>query len=76
MNNLDNIKLITTQEVGETIEMTYIETSNVVLAVHPPRPAARRVFKIIFSCKDGKWHKSDPIYGTIIPREEEKYIFE
>lgn len=75
MNNLSDAKLISTEEVGESIEMTYIETSNVVLAVFPPRPPERRVFKIIYSCQDGKWHKSEPIYGTINPSVKESYTF-
>ena len=34
-----------------------------------------RVFKIIFSCKKGKWNKSEPIYGTLIPATKEGYSF-
>ena len=33
------------------------------------------VFKIVFSCIDGKWNKSDRIYGKIIPPSEESYEF-
>lgn len=69
------IKIISTREVGETIEMTYIETSNIQLTVCPSRPAERRVFKIIYSCKDGNWNKSERIYGEIIPATEETYKF-
>ena len=42
-----------------------------------PNPADQeRVYKIIFSCKDGAWHKSDPIYGKIIPAQSEYLEFE
>ena len=36
-----------------------------------------RVYKIVYSCLDGKWHKSDRIYGEIIPEQviEETYKF-
>ena len=36
-----------------------------------------RVYKIVYSCLDGKWHKSDRIYGEIIPKQviEETYKF-
>ena len=35
------------------------------------------VYKIIYSCKDGKWHVSDKIYGKIIEERiiEEHYEF-
>ena len=37
----------------------------------------KRVYKIVYSCLDGKWHKSDRIYGEIIPEQviEETYKF-
>lgn len=63
-------------EIGETIEMVYIETSNIQLAVHPPRPPERKVFKIVYSCVDGKWNKSEKIYGNIMPALKETYIFD
>ena len=34
------------------------------------------VFKVIFSCKEGKWHKSEPIFGLIIPASKEEFYFE
>jgi hypothetical protein len=34
---------------------------------------SRRVYKIIYSCRGGKWHKSDKIYGRIVPPTEETY---
>ena len=36
-----------------------------------------RIYKIVYSCLDGKWHKSDRIYGEIIPKQviEETYKF-
>lgn len=36
----------------------------------------KRVFKVIFSCVDGKWHKSERIYGDIIPASKESYKFD
>jgi|GEM_PF-1604150 len=63
-----------TREIGETIEMIYEEESMATYTlgswVNP-----RQVFKIIFSCKDGKWHKSERIYGKIIPAQSEYYEF-
>jgi hypothetical protein len=65
-----------TREVGETIEMIYEEES---IATYTPSYGSwvnpKNVFKIVFSCKDGKWHKSERIYGKIIPAQSEYYEF-
>ena len=63
-------------EVGETIEFIYKQTSMISYTVYPPSQPTERVFKVVYSCKDGKWNKSKPIYGTIIPPREEDYDFE
>lgn len=68
--------LIRVDEVGETIEMLYKEVSTVTYTVYPPQPPQERVFKIVYSCKEGKWHKSDRIYGEIIPASDEDYTFD
>jgi len=63
-------------EKTDSIEFIYKQTSMVTLTVHPSPPPAERVFKIVFSCVDGKWHKSEPIYGQIISAQAESYEFE
>jgi len=67
---------VAVNEFIDKIEMVYIQTSTIHFAVYPPRPAEKRVFKIIFSCVDGKWSKSEPIFGKIIPSQDENYEFE
>lgn len=69
--------LIKTEEVGETIELTYKQTSMIInyLGSRNNKPD-ERVFKKIYSCKDGKWNKSERIYGKIVPTTEESYLFE
>lgn len=69
--------LIKTEEVGETIEVTYKQTSMIInyLGSRNNNPD-ERVFKKIYSCKDGKWNKSERIYGKIVPATEESYLFE
>ncbi len=62
-------------ENKDSIEMIYKETSMLSHTVYPPPPPECRVFKIIFSCKDGVWNKSERIYGKIIPATMEKYEF-
>lgn len=65
--------LIKTEEVGETIEFIYKQTSRIYVGLFSPK---ERVFKVVYSCKDGKWNKSKPIYGKIIPATEEQYDFD
>lgn len=69
-------ELIETKEVGESIEMVYKQRSSLHYTSNYPRPAEERVFKIIYSCIDGKWNKSEPIYGKLIPARDEYYEFE
>ena len=62
-------------ENSDSIEFVYKETtmsSYTSLTVLPPQV---RVFKIVFSCVDGKWNKSERIYGQIVPAENEQYVF-
>jgi hypothetical protein len=56
------------------IEMIYTQYSTYYYSPSPP--SERRTFKIVYSCVDGKWNKSEPIYGKIIPATKEEYEFE
>ena len=74
LNQWVTMGLISAEEVGDTIEMVWKErlmywssTSNL--------SNNSRIYKIIYSCKDGKWNKSDRIYGKIIPAKDETYEF-
>lgn len=58
-------------EFSDRIEFIYKEISKICFS----SSAEERIFKIIFSCVDGKWSKSDRIYGKIIPPQEETYEF-
>jgi hypothetical protein len=58
--------LLETNELEDSIEMIYEEVSNMVLLIYPSRPPEKRHFKIVFSCVDGKWNKSERIYGKKI----------
>lgn len=71
-----NSKMVRITEYSESIEFIYKQKSLTTLGVYPPRPSAERVFKIVYSCKDGKWHRSEPIYGTIVPETKETYVFD
>ena len=62
-------------EKSDSIEFIYKETSMTSYTSFPPFPSRVRVFKIVFSCVDGKWNKSERIYGEIIPAENERYVF-
>lgn len=75
-NQWNGPNLIKVEEIGETIEFIYKQTSMIIYTVYPSPSPEERVFKIVFSCKNGKWNKSEPIYGTIIPAKNEDYDFD
>lgn len=58
------------RELSDSIEMIYEETSLMNLTIYPSPPPTKRYFKIVFSCVDGKWNKSERIYGKKIERQE------
>ena len=64
-------------EHHDRIEFVYKQVSMVTFTSgYNPQPLGKRCYKIIFSVVDGRWHKSDPIFGKIIPQQEETYEFE
>ena len=63
-------------DTGNSIEMIYVQTKNSIGYGYPHSLIEKRVFKIVYSCVEGKWHKSEPIYGEIIPSTKEYYVFE
>jgi hypothetical protein len=68
---------IKVEEVGESIEFIYKQTSMITFTYnYPSESRDERVFKIVFSCEEGKWHKSAPIYGKIFPAIDEDYEFD
>ncbi len=62
-------------EYADKIEMIYKETS-MITQTYPFGGQDERVFKIVFSCVDGKWNKSERIYGDIQGAREEHYTFD
>lgn len=60
-------------EYMDRIEFVYKQTSSVTFT--STQPLGTRCYKIVFSVVDGKWHKSEPIFGKIIPKQEEHYEF-
>jgi len=64
-----NLKFVKIVENCDSIELIYKENPNVNYFNQ------FKVFKIVFSCKDGKWNKSERIYGSIIPESQEDYEF-
>lgn len=75
MNEWGSPYRVDIREYPDRIEMIYKQTSNITLTIHPSPPPAERVFKIVFSCVDGKWNKSEPIFGEINRAQAEHYIF-
>jgi hypothetical protein len=71
-----NPTLIEANEIGDTVEFVYKQIKNNAGSWNLNIFPTTRVFKIIFSCKDGKWNKSEPIYGEIIPPKDETFRFD
>jgi hypothetical protein len=65
----ERIKVI---EYPDKLEIIYKQIRKIMYNNSGPEV---RVFKIVYSCVDGKWNKSDRIYGKILPPQEESYIF-
>jgi hypothetical protein len=76
LNTWSNPERVEVNEVGQSIEMIYKQTSMLTYTVYPSPPPKVRVFKIVYSCVDGKWNKSEPIYGKIIPAQNEYFEFD
>jgi hypothetical protein len=64
------------RDTGHSIEMIYLQDRiNRLWGGTIPQIPERRVFKIVYSCVNGQWHKSEPIFGEIIPAIKEQYVF-
>jgi hypothetical protein len=72
-NYFGSPEMVSTKEVGETIEIIY-KTKSMICCY--PLPTPYKIYKIVYSCIDGKWNKSEPIYGKIIPAQEEYFEFD
>lgn len=69
-------ELIRFDEFEDRLEFIYKEKLNIIYTVYPPKEPEERVFKIVYSCVEGKWNKSNKIYGKIIPATKENYEFD
>ncbi len=63
-------------EFENRIEMVYKEVSMITLTIYPSPPPEERIFKIVFSVVDGKWNKSERVYGKIVEAQKEEYTFD
>ena len=63
-------------EYTDRIEIVYKQASMATLTSYLSPAPIQRVYKVVFSCKEGKWNKSEPIIGKIIPSQGEYYVFE
>jgi hypothetical protein len=75
-NLWSNPEFVDVIENNDSIEMIYKETSMICYTSFPAPPPEVRVFKYVFSCVDGKWNKSNRIYGKVVPASDESYEFE
>lgn len=75
INLWSNPERVDVIENSDSIEFIYKETSMISYTSFPAPPPQVRVFKIVFSCVNGKWNKSERIYGEIVPVKDEHYVF-
>lgn len=75
INPWSNPERVDVIENSDSIEFIYKETSMISYTSFPSPPPQVRIFKIVFSCVNGKWNKSERIYGEIVPAEDERYVF-
>lgn len=79
INTWSNPERIDVYENGESIEMIYKQTSMLTYTTFnfpfSSQPEVR-VFKIVYSCVNGKWNKSEPIFGRIVPAQREYFEFD
>ena len=80
LNQWGEPERIDVYEIGDSIEMIYVEESKIAPTTlsfpFKVSGSTKRVFKIVYSCVDGKWNKSERIYGNIIPAQKEYYEFD
>jgi len=78
INQWSSPEFLKAEEIGESIEMLYKQYCqwNNGYSIIQNQTQEERVFKIVFSCIDGKWNKSEPIIGKIILAKGEDYEFD
>ena len=64
--------LVKTLVLPDRIELVYTQAS---LLANNWGPLPDDCYKVVYSCVDGKWNESAPIYGNIIPATEQDYEF-
>jgi hypothetical protein len=74
--NWTSPKFIEAIDTGNSIEFIYKQYRIITNLGILSNQNQERVFKIVYSCIEGKWNRSERIYGTIIPASEEDYEFE
>jgi len=73
-------ELIDTVVNKDSIELVYKQESNLTYTVHHDNPfmsaqPTPRIYKVIYSCVDGKWNESEQIEGQFIPAKDDSYEF-
>lgn len=68
--------LIDTVVLEDSIELIYRQDSNLTYTVNWQIHEDVKIYKIVFSCKNGKWHVSDNIEGKYIHARGETYEFD
>ena len=68
-------KIIDTLVFSDKVEVVYRREPYMSYTSYPPITPEPQIYKIVFSCKNGKWHQSEKIMGRFIPASNEGYQF-
>ncbi len=74
-NPWSNPYLIDTIVNQDSIELIYRQDAQFSYTTGQESHTDIKIFKIIYSCKKGKWHKSERIEGSYISASDETYEF-
>lgn len=67
--------LIDTIVNQDSIELVYRQDPNFTYTTLYGVQPEPEIFKVIYSCQKGKWHKSDKIEGEYVSASDESYSF-
>jgi hypothetical protein len=70
-------ELIDVNEKTDSIELIYrqYEKYNISNGIEQLPAQVPIIYKIVYSVVNGKWNKSEPIYGKFVPAQKETYQF-
>lgn len=68
-------ELMDTIVYDDRVELIYKETEMFAFTANPVQYPEPKVYKVVYSCKKGKFHESERIYGHYLKPSGEGYSF-